>query len=51
MRIYKCDHRGERRVGYEGELIANDGTCITLRARWTLQIGRASCRERVLIGV
>jgi nicotinamide-nucleotide amidase len=36
MRIYKCDHRGERRVGYEGELIANDGTCITLRAPWTL---------------
>ena len=36
MRIYKCDHRGERRVGYEGELIAHDGPRITLRARWAL---------------
>ena len=36
MRIHKCDHRGQPRVSYDGELIAHDGPRITLRARWTL---------------
>jgi nicotinamide-nucleotide amidase len=36
MRIHKCDHRGQPRVGYDGELIARDGSRITLRAAWTL---------------
>ncbi len=36
MRIHKCDHRGQPRVGYDGELIARDGPRITLRATWTL---------------
>ena len=36
MRVHKCDHRGERRVSYDGELISRDGERITLRAIWTL---------------
>ncbi len=36
MRVHKCDHRGERRVSYEGDVISRDGRRITLRATWTL---------------
>jgi PncC family amidohydrolase len=36
MRVHKCDHRSERRVSYDGELISHDGERITLRAIWTL---------------
>jgi hypothetical protein len=36
MRIHKCDHHGQPRVSYDGELIAYYGPRITLHARWTL---------------
>ncbi|MCS7055491.1 MAG: nicotinamide-nucleotide amidohydrolase family protein [Thermoflexales bacterium] len=36
MRVHKCDHRGQRRVSYEGDVLSRDGGRITLRAIWTL---------------
>lgn len=36
MRVHKCDHRGERRVSYDGDVLSHDGERITLRAIWTL---------------
>ncbi|GIV83045.1 MAG: hypothetical protein KatS3mg052_0052 [Candidatus Roseilinea sp.] len=36
MRVHKCDHRSERKVSYDGEVLSRDGERITLRATWTL---------------
>lgn len=35
MRVHKCNHRGERKVSYEGIVVACDDHRITVRATWT----------------
>lgn len=36
MRVHKCNHRGERRITYEGDVVSRDQHRVIVRAPWTL---------------